>query len=230
MLSLFEASFYLAYFLLAGSSVLTGIEIFNYYPKKYQVLKYILAIETTVNLIASVAYNNLLKLSSASTIDYGTITSFRYLDWICTTPLLLISLTLYLEYQKNQDQNHDQNQDQQPKFNYSKLGIIILLNIFMLLFGYLGETNKINYILACILGFIPFFIMFYLIWKWYGNYNKNITIYTIFVFVWSLYGIVYFLPKNSKNISYNILDIIAKVGFGILIWFEVVNLRFNNQI
>lgn len=229
MLSLFELSFYLAYFFLAGSSALTAFEVFSYFPAKYQVLKYILAIETTVNIIASVAYNNLVSLISTSTIDYGKITAFRYLDWICTTPLLLISFTLYLEYQKNKNQQTDINKSS-VNIDYSKLGIIILLNIIMLIFGFLGETGKINHLLGCILGFIPFFIMFYLIWKWYGNYNHNANIFTIFIIVWSLYGIVYFLPKSSKNISYNILDIIAKVGFGLLIWAEVVKLRFNNEL
>jgi Na+/melibiose symporter-like transporter len=100
----------------------------------------------------------------------------------------------------------------------------------MLIFGFLGESNKLNHTFACIIGFIPFIIMFYLIWKWYGDYIKNKTIFCIFLIVWSLYGIVYFLPNNSKNISYNILDVIAKVGFGLLIWAEVVNLRFNNKI
>ena len=62
------------------------------------------------------------------------------------------------------------------------------------------------------------------------NYNSNKNIFTIFIIIWSLYGVIYFLPNIPKNISYNILDIIAKVGFGLLIWFEVVNLRLQNKI
>lgn len=100
----------------------------------------------------------------------------------------------------------------------------------MLVFGFLGETNKINHTLACVLGFLPFIAMFYLIWKWYGDDIHNKIIFQIFIVVWSLYGIVYFLPNESKNISYNILDVIAKVGFGLLIWFEVVQLRFTNKM
>lgn len=72
--------------------------------------------------------------------------------------------------------------------------------------------------------------MFYLIWEWYGDYIKNKLIFSIFLIVWALYGIVYFFNNNAKNISYNILDIIAKVGFGLLIWIEVVNLRLNHLI
>ncbi len=87
-----------------------------------------------------------------------------------------------------------------------------------------------NHILACVLGFIPFIVMFYLIWEWYGDSIKNKKIFIIFIVVWALYGIVYFLPNIPKNISYNILDVIAKVGFGLLIWFEVVQLRLTDEI
>ena len=42
MLSFFEISFYFAYFFLAGSSALTAFEVFSYFPKQYEALKYIL--------------------------------------------------------------------------------------------------------------------------------------------------------------------------------------------
>jgi len=228
MLSLLELSFYLAYLLLAGSTPLTAFEIFNNFPDKYEPLKYILAIETTVNIIASFAYSQLLTFSK-NPINYSSITNFRYLDWFATTPLLLISFTLYLQYKKNISRNNN-NTNPTEKFNFKKLGIIILLNLIMLIFGFIGETGRMNHILACIIGFIPFIIMFYLIWQWYGDVIKNKNIFGIFVVVWSLYGLVYFLPNTGKNISYNILDIIAKVGFGLLVWFEVVQLRLTNQM
>jgi bacteriorhodopsin len=226
---------------LAGSSALTAFEVFSSFPSQYLALKYILAIETTVNIIASVAYNSIITFIKEP--NYSSITNFRYLDWFATTPLLLLSFTLYLQYKKynhkdmkerdtldKRDINEPNDETKSTvKFDYPKLSIIIGLNLLMLIFGFLGETNKINHTVGCLLGFIPFIIMFYLIWQWYGNY-MNSNIYYIFLFVWSLYGLVYFLPNNQKNISYNFLDVIAKVGFGLIIWFEVIQLRLTNQI
>ena len=244
MFSLFQLSFYFSYIFLAGSSALTAFEVFSYFPATYQSLKYILAIETTVNIIASVAYNNLLTFINP--INYGSLTQFRYLDWFATTPLLLISFTLYLQYLKNKtdiqdtdypdSNNYSNTSDASDKnlagvqFEYDRLGLIVLLNFLMLVFGYLGETGYINHTLGCILGFISFFALFWFIWKWYGDVIKNKWIFIVFIIVWSLYGIVYFLPNKEKNMSYNVLDIIAKVGFGLLIWAEVVRLRLDGEL
>lgn len=240
MFSLFEVSFYFAYIFLAGSSVLTAFEVFSYFPANYQVLKYILAIETTVNIIASVAYNNLLGFINP--LNYSGLTHFRYLDWFATTPLLLISFTLYLQYLKNSSSTSSEttsidtqssSSSEKPtiiEFQYDRLGIIILLNLIMLVFGFLGETGRINHTLGCILGFIPFFALFWYIWQWYGDVIKNRWIFSVFIIVWSLYGLVYFLPNTAKNMSYNIIDVIAKVGFGLLIWAEVVKLRFEGKL
>ena len=236
-----QLSYYIAYFFLAGSTPLTAFEIFSNFPAKYQVLKYILSIETSVNIIASIAYNKLISLMVSGNL--GQITNFRYLDWFATTPLLLISFTLYLQYLKNKDiykdddddktdENDSKNNSKNPKIDidYKKIGIIVLLNMLMIIFGFLGESGKMNHILACFIGFVPFVVMFYLLWDWYGDYEKNRYIFGIFAVIWSLYGIIYFLPNTPKNISYNILDIIAKVGFGLLVWFEVVKLRLENKI
>jgi bacteriorhodopsin len=233
MLSLLEISFYSSYFFLAGTSALTAFEVFSDFSYQYLPLKYILAIETTVNIIASFAYSYLIGLIKNP--NFTNITIFRYLDWIVTTPLLLISFTLYLQYLKNKTPTNDKpndtaNDKSAVELDYVKLFSIVALNAIMLIFGFMGETGKINHLLGCFLGFIPFILMFYFIWKWYGAIGKNDIIFAIFIIVWSLYGVVYFLPNISKNISYNILDIIAKVGFGLLIWFEVVNLRLQNKL
>jgi bacteriorhodopsin len=205
-----KLTFNLAFILLIGSSILTGFESFNTFPKEILPLKYILSIETCVTIIASIAY---------------------YLDWFATTPLLLISLIIYLSYLKNKYENDKTIDTNDDTFNIilkdKKVLIIILLNFLMLVLGYMGESKFMNYILANILGFIPFIIFLYIIWANYCN-KSNIHVFIIFTVIWTMYGIVYFFGNNSKNIMYNILDIIAKGGFGLLVWYQVIQYRLEN--
>ena len=224
-----KLTFNLAYILLIGSSILTGFGTLNTFPKEIIALKYILSIETCVTIIASIAYSYLIK--SYVTKQNFDLTFYRYLDWFVTTPLLLISLIIYLSYIKNIYENNRFIETDDDTFNIilkdNIIFIIILLNLLMLIFGYMGESRVINYILANILGFIPFILMLYIIWTNYCN-ESNIHVFVTFSIFWSMYGIVYFFDSNSKNITYNILDIITKVGFGILIWYHVIQYKLEN--
>ena len=228
-MNLQKLTFNLAYILLIGSSFLTGFGLLNTFPKEILALKYILSIETCVTIIASIAYSFLIK--SYTVKQNFELTFYRYLDWFATTPLLLISLIIYLSYIKNKYENNKTIETDDDTFNIvlkdNNVLIIILLNLAMLAFGYMGESRVINYILANILGFIPFIIMLYIIWKNYCN-QSNIIVFIVFTIIWSMYGIVYFFDNNSKNITYNILDIIAKVGFGILIWYQIIQYKLEN--
>ena len=224
-----KLTFNLAYILLIGSSILTGFGTLNSFPKEILPLKYILSIETCVTIIASVAYSFLIK--SYVTKQNFDLTFYRYLDWFTTTPLLLISLIIYLSYLTNKYENNKTIETDDDTFNIilkdNKILIIILLNLFMLIFGYMGESKVMNSIVANILGFIPFILMLYIICKNYCN-QSNIHVFIIFSIIWSMYGIVYYFDHNSKNISYNILDIIAKVGFGILVWYHVIQYKLEH--
>ena len=73
----------------------------------------------------------------------------------------------------------------------------------MLFFGYIGELGKMSVNLSTFLGFIPFTIMFYII---YENYSKHtslgINTFKYFVIVWGLYGIAALMNYELKNIMY----------------------------
>ena len=143
------------------------------------------------------------------------ITPHRYYDWLITTPVMLLTLMAYL------DNNTYLNLKDFIKNNSNDIIKIISLNCIMLLFGLLGELNYIDYNTAIILGFIPFIYYFNLIYKKY-IYQKNLSLdkkglFYFFIIIWSLYGIVAYLPYEKKNISYNILDIFSKNLFGLLL-------------
>jgi bacteriorhodopsin len=200
--------------------VLTGIiEIFSLFikvPSNFLFLKQMLLLEVIVQFIEGLFYiywlynfNNILN-----------ITPKRYFDWMLTTPTMLVTLIFYLIFLKYKDENNSHELHFFELFNteFYNIIIILLLNWLMLLFGYLGEINFIPVLLGIFLGFIPFIIYYYIIYKKYAILtNDGLKIFFYFFIVWSLYGIVAVLPYKIKNIFYNILDLFSKNFFGIFL-------------
>jgi hypothetical protein len=107
------------------------------------------------------------------------------------------------------------------KIGLRALGGLVALNIAMLVFGYLGETNVMDRITATVMGFIPFTIMFYLIYIWFIRPKyvfANSCLFYTYLILWGLYGVVYLLPETYKNISMNIFDCLAKCFVGLSLW------------
>jgi hypothetical protein len=105
--------------------------------------------------------------------------------------------------------------------SFGVIGSIVALNYAMLYIGYLGETEKLSRGIAMILGFLPFFAMFYLIYRNYvaPKYNfANMVLFGIYLIVWSGYGVVYLLGESYKNIAMNLLDMTAKCVIGLGLW------------
>jgi bacteriorhodopsin len=152
------------------------------------------------------------------------ITPYRYLDWIITTPTMLITLMAFLDKDKNKD-NNLYNYIQKNKYFIIK---IIVLNLIMLLFGLAGELKYLDYNSAIILGFIPFIYYFKLIHDKYiikKSSSENINTYWFYFIIWSLYGIVAFLSYEYKNSAYNIIDLFSKNFFSVFL----VYLLWKNQ-
>ena len=89
----------------------------------------------------------------------------------------------------------------------------------MLLFGYLGETFVIPILTGVVLGFIPFLIYYYIIYKKYAllSTDMGLNMFYYFFIFWSLYGIAAVLPYKLKNMWYNILDLFSKNFFGLFL-------------
>ena len=202
-----------------------GIEIvvlFIKVPSAYSLIRELLIFEFIVQLIEGIFYiwlaYNFTKIIN--------VTPKRYIDWVITTPTMLITLMLYLIYlnKKTTNETSDMEIFTLLKENSSVIIPIIMLNWLMLLFGYLGEMKILPVLLGVILGFIPFLTYYYLI---YVNYvTKNTPGYLLFwyfFFFWSLYGVVAVLPYYMKNAFYNILDLFAKNFFGLFLTYIIIS-------
>jgi hypothetical protein len=200
--------------------IITGIiEIAAFFvkvPSIYTIIRQLLIIELVVQFIEAsfyfwLAYNFTKVLN---------VTPKRYIDWVITTPTMLITLIIYLIYlnKKEENKTHEMDFFTLLKDNSTIIIPVIILNWLMLLFGYLGEMRAIPVLLGVFLGFIPFLIYYYLIYVNYVTQNSSgYLLFWYFFFFWSLYGLVAVLPYYIKNAFYNILDLFAKNFFGIFL-------------
>jgi bacteriorhodopsin len=153
-------------------------------------------------------------------------TEFRYIDWILTVPLMCVEFYLIL------------------KAFGAKMDLLwkmIAYSLWMLIFGYLGETvyRDSSAIWGAIstLGYIGIFYE-----VWFGSakklsqgsndphLQKAFNTLAWFILVgWAIYPIGYMaiptdgllsgiLPLESLDIIYNIGDAINKIGFGLVIY------------
>lgn len=185
-------------------------------PSKMLLLKQLLILELFVQFIEASFYIYWFY----NFTNIVNVTPTRYFDWALTTPSMLITLIFYLIYLKYKDENNSDALDFFQLFNqeFYTIIIILLLNWLMLLFGYLGEINLLPVLLGVFLGFIPFLIYYYIIYKKYAILsNDGLNIFMYFFIVWLLYGVVAVLPYQLKNICYNFLDLFSKNFFGIFL-------------
>ena len=197
---------------------ITGIiEILTLFLKvdpEFSFLKQLMLMEIVVQILEFSFYiywsYNFAKIKN--------ITPKRYLDWAFTTPTMLITLIFYLIFLKN-----DKQLNFFDLFNkeFYTISIVLLLNWVMLLFGYLGEINVIPVLSGVLLGFIPFLIYYYIIYKKYTS-AEGFYIFLYFFIFWSFYGVVALFPYKMKNICYNILDLFSKNFFGIFLGYLII--------
>jgi bacteriorhodopsin len=206
-----KASFMITYVLLLTTTLITFIEAMR---TNIPQARHVLNLETSISIVAGYFYSVFVAQIEGFSkenkpINWSDINKTRYIDWSITTPIMLLVLCIVL------------GSNVGKKVDLHTITPIVILNFIMLYIGYLGETSVLNLNTACFLGFIPFIAMYYIIFKNYvaPKYSlANYVLYNIFLFVWILYGIVYLLNDEYKNIALNILDSIAKCLVGLGLW------------
>jgi len=200
--------------------IITGIiqilTIFINVPRKFLFLKEMMLLEIFVQLVEGSFYAYWLYNFK----NILNVTPKRYLDWVITTPTMLINLIFYLIFLQYNDKNTSEQLNVISLYTkeFYTITTVLILNWMMLLFGYLGEVSIIPVLLGVSIGFIPFLIYYYIIYKNYALLtNDGLKIYFYFLFFWSLYGVVAVLPYKIKNTCYNILDLFSKNFFGLLL-------------
>ena len=223
-------SFYFTYVFLITTGVITFIEALrNPIPQ----IRHIMNLETCISIIAGYFYGlfievinkseeaNIIVQESKNSQQLNTsnqdldlplekINDMRYSDWIISTPLMLLVLSLVLGYENKID------------VRFLSFSLVLFFNFLMLGFGYIGEINLLNRTLANFIGFIFFFLTYGTIWKLFMSGPKvtkqSKMIFYTYLGLWSLYGVFYQTNETTKMIGYNTLDLLAKAFIGIFFW------------
>lgn len=219
-------TFFVTYVLLLTTGSITFIEALT---TQNPIIRHVLNLETVVSIIASFFYSQFVSryVNSAGvteqTVNYIELTKTRYLDWSITTPFMLLALCLVLAH------------NQKRTLSVTAFMVILFLDYGMLWTGYLGEAEVLSKNVAFIISFLFFIALFAYIYfqfvagaKSYDNY----VLFSIYTLVWSIYGFVYYTDNVIKNVSYNILDLIAKCFIGIFLWIylvKVLDFRASQQ-
>jgi bacteriorhodopsin len=190
-----------------------------------------LVITGLVTFIAAYHYLQImLSFGDAYTVSNGVVTAtgntfnvaYRYVDWLLTVPLLLIELILVMNLTRSDTVR-----------KATTLGFAAAL---MIILGYPGEVaaDMDTRLLWWVLSMIPFL---YIVFTLFVGLKSSIAsqpesargLITLACWVviisWSFYPIVYLMPNFgvesaflAVEIGYSIADIIAKAGFGVLIY------------
>lgn len=201
-----KSSFYITYAFLMTTATITFIEAIRTNDKK---IRNILNLETCISVVAAFFYGRFVGDFNKG-IAFKKINVVRYTDWAITTPIMLLVLCLALLYNVKGG-----------ALSFMSFVIILLLNYFMLLTGYIGETGRMNKSNANIVGFGFFIALYGYIYKLllYKKYNfDNQMLFWAFVILWAFYGFIYEYDDITRNVGYNILDLLSKCFVGIFFW------------
>nr|AGA56231.1 PR [Exiguobacterium sp. JL-3] len=170
----------------------------------------------------------------------GFPTEIRYIDWLVTTPLLLIKFPLLLGLKGGKGR--------------SLLTKLVIADIIMIIGGYIGESS-INlaggftqlglwaYVVGCVAWFYIIYLLFTNVTKAAEDkpapIRKALLQMRLFILIgWAIYPVGYavtlFAPgievQLVRELIYNFADLINKVGFGLIAFFAVKTMSATQKL
>ena len=191
--------------------------------------KIVATLAAVVALVAGMSYYEMITLVRESVDTRAFLTDFptqyRYIDWLITTPMLLLMIPLLLGVKK--------------ELAGVMTGLVIA-DVIMIAFGYVGEI-QINsadpnlalawggFIIACFAFVYILFVLYSTLSSYSAKQPPEIqsalnSLRMFIVLGWIIYPLGYFISllgagddlKIMREIVYCIADVVTKIGFGMV--------------
>lgn len=199
---LLQDTFITSYLILFGYTCITFVEALRTTSPQ---VRHIMNIETAVSLVAGLVYGMFIEQAKRPNFDLRDIMPLRYLDWVVTTPLIILGIVLFYTGTGR-------------AVDWRLFAGLVGLDWAMLAAGYAGELGYTERWIGLALGFVAFGGLLWLLWTTVAGFGRPMGVFWIFAVIWSMYGVAYMLEEETKNITYNILDVISKALFGVALW------------
>jgi len=125
--TLLKDTFFISYLVLLGYTSITLIEAVRTPSRN---IRHVMNLETTVSFVAAIVYGIFNEMMKTPNWELKDFTKLRYLDWMITTPLIILGLLLF----------YNQSVSSIP---YKTFFTMVCFNWLMLLAGYMGEQGSI---------------------------------------------------------------------------------------
>lgn len=187
--------------------VVTGASFFIPIATKHEDLRIIFALEFASQVVEFVYY-------LVAVCYFGKIVTWtRYLDWVISTPVMLLSTILFFRYRTGDVLVPD-------TFETGTLYACLGLNLLMLAFGFAMEFSQaISRLVGLTLGGVAFVGSFTILSLFLDATDPvSLGLYVAMYVVWGLYGVAAALDEVPKNVAYNLLDLVSKNFYGIFLF------------
>ena len=215
-----ELSYYFSIFVQLVTLIIQSTGLSIDVEDKHEPLKKALEWEYYVSIIEFATYiwigSVLYKASE--------ITPRRYLDWFITTNILLLTTGILFVYETNKENGFQKIQTGTEIIaeNMDTFIKILFGNNLMLIAGYLGETTRLSHYAGLFIGLLFFVFQFYIMYDEFAKKSSfGINFFTTFVIIWLLYALAYTMNVETKNVMYNLLDLVSKNAFGLYLMYRL---------
>lgn len=190
-----------------------------------QILNSILGLEMIVQAIEAMFYVWFAFFFTRNFTNHD-VAKYRYYDWVFTTPMMLLSTSLFFVYQAGKENGYPLYSitDFFTRYPYDYF-MMAAYNFLMLLCGYLNEIDLIPIHVSTITGFIFLGLSFMKLYEFASLSPKNMGVFWIMFAIWSLYGVFATYRNVIKNVGYNILDIFSKNFYGVYLTWVILHMK-----